>query len=120
MMMPMKWKHQTQSNHDGNQDKVPATGQMMSSISITTTTKASFYFVTNTDHANRFGIIASTQVAGIGDIAVIDPEDRLEDEEDSEAEDDIIKPTDNLVIVGHVDDDAASLEVFSEYKFRLL
>lgn len=59
-------------------------------------------------------IIEATQVAGIGDIAVIDPEDRLEDEEDSEAEDDIIKPTDNLVIVGHVDDDAASLEVFSK------
>lgn len=57
-------------------------------------------------------------MAGIGDIAVIDPDNHLEDEEDSEAEDDIIKPTDNLVIVGHVDDDAASLEVFSKKKFR--
>lgn len=59
-------------------------------------------------------------MAGIGDIAVIDPEDRLEDEEDSEAEDDIIKPTDNLVIVGHVDDDAASLEVFSKNQYSCL
>lgn len=54
-------------------------------------------------------------MAGIGDVAVIDPNERLDDDdEDSEAEDDIIKPTDNLIIVGHVDDDAASLEVFSK------
>lgn len=56
----------------------------------------------------------SAQVAGIGDIAVIDEENPLNDEDDvdSEAEDDIIKPTDNLVLVGRVEDDAASMEVF--------
>lgn len=56
-----------------------------------------------------------TQVAGIGDIAVIDPNEQLDDEDDdSEAEDDIIKPTDNLIIVGHVDDDCSELQVYGE------
>lgn len=36
--------------------------------------------------------------------------------EDSEAEDDIIKPSDNLILVGHVEDDSASLEVYSKLK----
>lgn len=34
------------------------------------------------------------------------------DDEDSEEEDDIIKPDDNLVLVGHVENDASILEVF--------
>lgn len=55
------------------------------------------------------------QVAAVSDIAVIDPNDPADDGEDgadSEAEDDLIKPTDNLLLVGHVDDDASSLEVY--------
>ncbi|GLG95449.1 Periodic tryptophan protein 1 homolog, partial [Gryllus bimaculatus] len=35
-----------------------------------------------------------------------------EDEEDSEREDDIIRPNDNLVLVGHVEGDATVLEVY--------
>lgn len=56
----------------------------------------------------------STQVAAVGDIAVVDENepDHVSDGEDSEAEDDKIKATDNLVLVGHVDDDAASLEIY--------
>lgn len=62
---------------------------------------------------DRYDEEESAQVAGIGDVVAIDPEHNLDDEaEDSEAEDDLIKPTDNLVLVGHVDDDSASLEVF--------
>jgi len=38
------------------------------------------------------------------------------DDEDSEEEDDIIKPDDNLVLVGHVENDASILEVFGLYK----
>lgn len=53
-----------------------------------------------------------TRVANIANIAEVDPDHNLEDEEDSEAEDEIIKPTDNLLLVGHVADDAASLEVW--------
>lgn len=53
-------------------------------------------------------------MAAIGDIATVDPDERLSDAADSEDEDDLIKPTDNLVLVGHVDDDAASLEVYGE------
>lgn len=59
-----------------------------------------------------YRILDETQVAAIGDIAAIDPNEHFSDHEDSETEDDIIKPTDNLVLVGHVDDDAASLEVY--------
>lgn len=58
----------------------------------------------------------ATQVAAIGDIATVDPAEgeNVSDGEDSEAEDDKIKPDDNLVLVGHVDDDAASLEVYGK------
>lgn len=52
------------------------------------------------------------QFANLGDVAVIDSTEQIQDDEDSEAEDDLIKTNDNLLIVGHVDDDAASLEVF--------
>ncbi|XP_036334143.1 periodic tryptophan protein 1 homolog [Rhagoletis pomonella] len=45
--------------------------------------------------------------------AVVDPREQFPDEDnDSEAEDEIIKPTDNLILVGHVQDDAASMEVW--------
>ncbi|XP_055850131.1 periodic tryptophan protein 1 homolog [Episyrphus balteatus] len=52
------------------------------------------------------------RLANIANIAEVDPDHDLEDDEDSEAEDEIIKPTDNLLLVGHVADDAASLEVW--------
>lgn len=48
----------------------------------------------------------------IGDVAVIEPTEQLEDENDSEADDDIIKRTDNLILVGHIEDDAATMEVY--------
>lgn len=38
------------------------------------------------------------------------------DDEDSDKEDDIIKPDDNLVLIGHVERDASILEVFGLYK----
>lgn len=56
----------------------------------------------------------ATNVAHISDVAEMNDQDEsVEDVEDSEDEDDRIKPTDNLILAGHVDDDAASLEVFS-------
>lgn len=48
----------------------------------------------------------------LGDVAVIDENQQLQDEQDSEDEDELIKATDNLIIVGHVSDDSASLEVW--------
>uniref|UniRef100_A0A6V7LZ75 Uncharacterized protein n=1 Tax=Bracon brevicornis TaxID=1563983 RepID=A0A6V7LZ75_9HYME len=55
----------------------------------------------------------------IGGLAVINPDGRDplitvgdDEDQDSEKEDDIIKPDDNLVLVGHVDGDASILEVF--------
>ncbi|KAI9582875.1 periodic tryptophan protein 1 homolog [Glossina fuscipes] len=44
---------------------------------------------------------------------VVDVDNQIADEDDdSEAEDEIIKPTDNLLLVGHVQDDAAYMEVW--------
>lgn len=48
----------------------------------------------------------------IGDVAVVEEDGQVPDEEDSEAEDEIIKRNDNLVLVGHIEDDAATLEVY--------
>lgn len=62
----------------------------------------------------------ANQVAAISDIAAIDPNEHLSDADDSEAEDDVIKPSDNLVLVGHVDDDAASLEVYGKKKIAII
>lgn len=61
---------------------------------------------------NEYDNEQNLQFANLGDVAVIDPSEQVQDDEDSEAEDDLIKPNDNLLIVGHVDEDAASLEVF--------
>lgn len=44
---------------------------------------------------------------------IVDADQQVPDEdEDSEAEDEVIKPSDNLVLVGRVQDDAASMEVW--------
>ncbi|XP_034946754.1 periodic tryptophan protein 1 homolog [Chelonus insularis] len=55
----------------------------------------------------------------IGSLAVVNSEGRDplvtipdSEDEDSEKEDDIIKPDDNLVILGHVEGDASILEIF--------
>lgn len=61
---------------------------------------------------NNYDNELNLQFANLGDVAVIDSSEQVQDDEDSEAEDDIIKANDNLLIVGHVDEDAASLEVF--------
>ncbi|KAI8122596.1 hypothetical protein FF38_02590 [Lucilia cuprina] len=60
---------------------------------------------------DRYDNEGNPRVADIGNI--VDPDHQLPDEDDdSEAEDEIIKPTDNLLLVGHVQDDAASMEVW--------
>lgn len=61
---------------------------------------------------NNYDNELNLQFANLGDVAVIDSSEQLQNDDDSEAEDDVIKPSDNLLIVGHVDEDAASLEVF--------
>uniref|UniRef100_A0A182QJ92 Uncharacterized protein n=1 Tax=Anopheles farauti TaxID=69004 RepID=A0A182QJ92_9DIPT len=45
-------------------------------------------------------------------VAVVDPTENIQDEDDSDAEDEIIKPTDNLILTGHVQNDSASMEVY--------
>lgn len=60
----------------------------------------------------------------IGDLAVYSSDrgdpyvtlGRSEDDE-SEKEDDMINPKDNLILVGHVDGDTSILEVYGEYIF---
>lgn len=51
---------------------------------------------------------------GIGSLAELnnDTEDHFSESDDSDKEDDAIKPTDNLILVGHVEGDASILEVY--------
>jgi hypothetical protein len=64
-------------------------------------------------------------VLAIGNLAVYasnsgDPYVTLgknEDDDKSEKEDDIIKPKDNLILVGHVEGDASILEVYGKFLF---
>jgi hypothetical protein len=63
-------------------------------------------------------------VLGIGNLAMYssncaDPYVVLggNEDEDSEKEDDIINPKDNLILVGHVEGDASILEVYGEFIF---
>lgn len=42
-------------------------------------------------------------------------EENFSESDDSEKEDDVIKPTDNLILVGHVEGDASILEVHSMF-----
>jgi len=55
-----------------------------------------------------------TEVTGpllhIGDVVVPEPENRSEP--DTDEEDEVIKPTDNLILVGHVQNDYAQMEVY--------
>lgn len=56
----------------------------------------------------------------IGSVALFDKNGKdpfitKEEDEDSEKEDDIIKEDDNLLLVGHVEDDASILEIFGSY-----
>lgn len=49
-----------------------------------------------------------------------DPHVTVSDDEDSEKEDDLIKPTDNLVLIGHVEGDASILEVYGTNFVRII
>jgi periodic tryptophan protein 1 len=50
----------------------------------------------------------------LGDIAIVDPTENTEDVPDSEDEDDVIQKSDNLILVGRVEDNAATLEVYGK------
>lgn len=54
---------------------------------------------------------------GISSLAELptEAEDNFSESDDSEKEDDIIKPTDNLILVGHVEGDASILEVYGKH-----
>lgn len=55
----------------------------------------------------------SEPVLKITDVVEVNENEEIaDDDNDSEAEDDIIKPTDNLVLVGKVEPDCSSLEVY--------
>nr|XP_019525031.2 periodic tryptophan protein 1 homolog [Aedes albopictus] len=66
---------------------------------------------------DEFGFEGYEQESGepvvrLSSVAVVDPEENIQDEDDSDAEDEVIKPTDNLILVGHVQNDSASMEVY--------
>uniref|UniRef100_A0A182SS47 Uncharacterized protein n=1 Tax=Anopheles maculatus TaxID=74869 RepID=A0A182SS47_9DIPT len=66
------------------------------------------------DEYNFDGYEQETGTSGLhlSTVAVIDPTENIQDDEDSDAEDEIIKPSDNLILVGHVQNDSASMEVY--------
>uniref|UniRef100_A0A8D8ALE0 Periodic tryptophan protein 1 homolog n=3 Tax=Culex pipiens TaxID=7175 RepID=A0A8D8ALE0_CULPI len=71
----------------------------------------------NRSAGDEFGFENYEQESGepvvrLASVAVVDPAENIQDEDDSEAEDEIIKPTDNLILVGHVQNDSASMEVY--------
>lgn len=57
---------------------------------------------------------------GISSLAELptEAEDNFSESDDSEKEDDIVKPTDNLILVGHVEGDASILEVYGKVKYN--
>uniref|UniRef100_A0A182JIM5 Uncharacterized protein n=1 Tax=Anopheles atroparvus TaxID=41427 RepID=A0A182JIM5_ANOAO len=61
---------------------------------------------------NAYDQESGTSGLHISTVAVVDPAENIRDEDDSDAEDEIIKPTDNLLLVGHVQNDSASMEVY--------
>ncbi|XP_053674920.1 periodic tryptophan protein 1 homolog [Anopheles nili] len=67
-----------------------------------------------TDEYNFDAYEQETETSGLhlSTVAVVDPEENIQDDDDSDAEDEIIKPTDNLILVGHVQNDSASMEVY--------
>ncbi|KAL1402842.1 hypothetical protein pipiens_019624 [Culex pipiens pipiens] len=73
----------------------------------------------NRSAGDEFGFENYEQESGepvvrLASVAVVDPAENIQDEDDSEAEDEIIKPTDNLILVGHVQNDSASMEVYGK------
>ncbi|KAJ8938215.1 hypothetical protein NQ314_011574 [Rhamnusium bicolor] len=56
----------------------------------------------------------TASLLGISSLAELptEAEDNFSESDDSEKEDDIIKPSDNLILVGHVEGDASILEVY--------
>lgn len=59
----------------------------------------------------------TAETLGIGSLAELenDAEENFSESDDSDKEDEIIKSTDNLILVGHVEGDASSLEVYGKY-----
>lgn len=55
---------------------------------------------------------------GIGSLAELpnEAEENFSESDDSEKEDDIIKPNDNLILVGRIDGDASIFEVYGTLK----
>lgn len=72
----------------------------------------------NTDVDTAYGFETyddetNTPALNIGDIVELDPNEAVQDDDDdSDAEDDVIKPTDNLILVGRMAEDAANMEIF--------
>ncbi|RZC39972.1 periodic tryptophan protein 1 -like [Asbolus verrucosus] len=56
----------------------------------------------------------TAQALGISSLAELanDAEDNFSESDDSDKEDEIVKSTDNLILVGHVEGDASSLEIY--------
>ncbi|KAG5671771.1 hypothetical protein PVAND_001949 [Polypedilum vanderplanki] len=88
-------EHQNSANNDIDEEELPSANH-----------NDEFNF-------NDYDKEQSEAVLKISDVVEVGENDQLSDEDnDSEVEDDIIKPTDNLVLVGRVETDCSSLEVY--------
>lgn len=68
---------------------------------------------------------SSNALFGIGNLTIRDcgkdPYITLEgSDDDSEKDDDIIKPDDNLIVVGHVEGDVSTLEIYGKLEASIL
>ncbi|CAH0560469.1 unnamed protein product [Brassicogethes aeneus] len=64
------------------------------------------------DEDDEKGTANALGIASLAELPAEDQTDNFSESDDSEKEDDIIKNTDNLILVGHVEGDASILEVY--------
>lgn len=64
------------------------------------------------EEGTALGIDSAIEIGNQEEVAISDS--------DSEKEDEIIKPGDNLIVVGHVEGDASILEIYGTFFFNLI
>ncbi|RZF41918.1 hypothetical protein LSTR_LSTR005686 [Laodelphax striatellus] len=123
----VKWVHQGVAK--SNPEKVQLTPEELQNIIDSTKNEIEDEFekeaggedTMETDEADQYNFDRydreeenPSMLLGIGNLVAsdVDNTEPVNNEPDSEDEDDIIKPTDNLIAVGHIEGDASVLEIY--------